>query len=172
MTKPFVIWLCLFAGCLSACVATPSVTPVPSATVSNVAPTQPSPTPVVIENQGWVCFNEYDAGTSALRGTFRPKGCYSSSCTRPLEQKVDVALDGNRSEIRFRTHFTLLDTTVREPEPRSCTADCDGGGRIPFEVSDVKAQSYSVWIGDRNFGTIQVTTSLSITNAICLGESD
>lgn len=171
MSRRFAVLLCLLVGWLSACVAAPTVTAVPTATISS-APASPSPTPIVIENEGEVCFHGYDAAASKLQGTFRPKGCFSSSCTRALEQTVDVTLDRSRSEIRFHTRFVLVDTTVRTPEARSCTADCMGGGQIPFEIGDVSGQRYAVLLGDHSIGELQVTTSLSMTNVTCFGESD
>ena len=125
---------------------------------------------VPIENAGLVCFKEYDAITKKLSGTFRPKGCFSSSCTVPQEQEVDVQLDNSQGALKFVTRFILLDTTVRTTGAPACTADCDGGGEVPFKFADVMSGTYTVILGDREMGSLGVPPTFTEAAGICFGE--
>jgi hypothetical protein len=123
----------------------------------------------ILENAGQICFREFDPSTHELRGAFRPKGCFSSSCTLPLEQKAEVQLDDRQFAIRFTTRFVLKDTAIRAPEA-ACTADCQGGGTANFKISSVKDGNYTIWLGDRKLGNLEVPPNLS--QDICFGEED
>lgn len=167
MLKRSPFWLFLLIIWISACATVPPATPTPSATsVPDATPTLPDST-TIIENAGQICFRAFDNSTKELRGVFSPTGCFSSSCTLPLEQRVDVKLDDSQFAIRFTTRFVLKDTTVRVPEPRTCTADCNGGGTIDFKISGVKGGNYSVWLGNRELGSLEIPPKFPSAEGIC-----
>jgi hypothetical protein len=147
----------LLAGLLTACITpTPTLTP-------------PFQKVLTIENAGKICFRDYNLSTRELGGTFRPKGCFSSSCTVPQAQQVDVQLDNSQGVLKFVTKFVLLDTSVRTP-PKVCTADCDGGGEVPFKFTDVMTGTYTVILGDQKMGNLEVPPIFKEDEGICFGE--
>jgi hypothetical protein len=125
---------------------------------------------VIIENAGLICFKEYDAITGKMAGTFVPQGCFSSSCTRPLEQTVKADLDKGQGTIKFNTKFVLLDTTVRTTGAPACTADCSGGGEVSFQLANVMTGTYTVTLGDQTMGSLDVPPVFSEIEGICFGE--
>jgi hypothetical protein len=154
--RPFTS-LCLLASLLAACSTVPTPSPSPQKAVT-------------IENAGLICFKEYDALTKQLAGTFRPKGCFSSSCTSPLEQTVKAELNKSRGAIILNSKFVLLDLTVRTPGAPACTADCGGGGDIPFKFADVMTGTYTVILGDQEMGSMEVPPVFDKFEGICFGE--
>jgi len=135
----------------------------------------PTPMPVIqkiwtVENAGLICFRNYNLSTRELGGIFRPKGCFSSSCTVPQAQKVDVQLVHSQGALKFVTRFILLDTMVRTPGAPACTADCDGGGEVPFKFADVMTGTYTVILGNREMGSLGVPPTFTEAAGICFGE--
>jgi hypothetical protein len=168
--------LFLLAGCsglprhVTPTVAVTPTPPAPPATqyatpTAAVAPT--SPAPRIVENAGEICFHTYNAETGTLEGIFYPEGCYSSSCTRILEQTAHATWNEQAREIHIESRFVLLDTTVRFPEPRTCNADCGGGGEVSLVLEGLKGNSYRVVLGATTLGVLQ----LSEVNprGLCLG---
>ena len=143
------------------------------------APTPESPTaqitrtprqPLLVIDAGEVCFYAFNEVSRVLAGEFKPRGCYSSSCTQVLEQDVRASVDDGSRTLRFKSRFVLLDTTVTTPEAIPCTADCDGGGRIPFLIGGVTGEKYSVLLGEESLGELTVSEVGRAYNPVCLGE--
>jgi hypothetical protein len=118
---------------------------------------------VLVEDLGEVCFTT-PPGYLNVTGRFRPRGCYSSSGSRPLEQTLSVKVDPDRFRIEFRTSFLIEITPAR-----SFTQDCEGGGMMSFEIGDVEQGVYSIWIGDKRVGKLAVPFA-GATDQLCLGE--
>lgn len=149
--------LLLLAGCSG----------LPRNVTPTVAITQTSPAPRIVENSGEVCFYTFTAETGTLEGKFYPTGCYSSSCTRILEQAANVTWNEQTGEIHIESRFVLLDTTVRFAEPQTCNADCNGGGEVSLVLEDLKGDSYRVVLGTATLGVVQVSEVNS--HGLCLG---
>jgi hypothetical protein len=119
----------------------------------------------VIEDEGVVCFSPFD-NTVEVRGYYAPSGCFSSSCTRPIEESLTVRVDTDASRIQFDTRFVL--TQPYDPVVHGCTLDCDGAGSIQFEIGDIERGTYSVWIGREKLGEIDVPSRVPSGRDICL----
>jgi len=119
----------------------------------------------VIEDEGIVCFRPFD-NTVEVRGYYRPSGCFSSSCTRPIEESLTVRVDTDASRIQFDTCFVLAQPY--DPVVHGCTQDCGGAGSIQFEIGDVEPGTYSVWIGREKLGEIDVPSRVPSGRDICL----
>jgi hypothetical protein len=117
-----------------------------------------------LEDRGQVCFRDGGLNSTAVLGTFRPAGCYSSSASRPLEQSLSVKLDADRFRIEFHTSFlveTILDVIH--------TTDCGGAGEMSFEIGDVEPGVYSIWIGNKRVGELTLPSTGGAGN-LCFGE--
>jgi len=139
-----ICWMSLVSIILVGCTQAPNgtfVSPVPSGAV-------------VVQNEGYICFTEFD-NSLEVRGYFTPRGCFSSSCRRPVQQTVDVQVDTTQFAIRFNTRFVVIDPYAAQGALRGsyvCTDDCGGAGDIQFNIGDVERGTYSVWLGERNLG--------------------
>ena len=51
-----------------------------------------------------------------------------------------------------------------------CTADCDGGGEVPFKFADVMTGTYTVILGNREMGSLGVPPTFTEAAGICFGE--
>lgn len=132
--------LILFVATLTACgqpiqPSPAGPTPAPTATVT------------VFDNQGNICFSDYDPAARVVKGRgFAPK-CWSTSCTQIYDRRVSVVLDGNA--MRFTNHFELRDLTRSGRDAPVCTADCGVEG-VPFSVAGILPDArYDVYLGDR-----------------------
>lgn len=128
--------------------------------------------PIVVENQGQICFNESENSLEAW-GVFKPKGCFSSGCTRPLQQKIDIRVDTTQFTIHFETRFTLIDPLAAKGFQKGsyeCSADCGGAGEIHFDLGDVERGSYAIWLGSRKLGQISFPPEVITGQDICFGE--
>jgi hypothetical protein len=127
---------------------------------------------VIIQNEGYICFHEIENSLEA-RGYFIPKGCFSSSCTRPIRQTIDIMVDTAQFAIRFNTLFVLIDPYAAQGKPRgsyACTDDCGGAGSIQFDIGDLERGTYSVWLGERNLGQISFPPNIITGRDICFGK--
>ncbi len=123
--------------------------------------------PIVVENRGQICFEESDS--VEVSGHFKPQGCFSSSCTQPIEQFVYVKLDNVQNVIQFETRFVLIDP-LAHIENHVCTEDCDGAGRIEFEIGAVDQGVYTIRLGENNLGEINFPPIKITGQDICFGE--
>jgi hypothetical protein len=134
------------------------------------SPSTPStPTPALkvkigyVDNWGDLCFNDYDPSSLVLTGVWLPRGdCFSSSCTRRDEESLTITRTADDRELRFTTHARLVETSGSD---RPCTADCMGGGRVPFTLTQIlPTASYTVWHGANMFGVL----NLAKFSRVCL----
>jgi hypothetical protein len=116
-----------------------------------------------IEDAGQVCFMG-GPNSVAVRGSFAPRGCYSTSASRPLEQTLSLKVDPDQLRIEFHTSF-LIETMLGVIQ----TTDCSSEGTISFNVGEVDAGVYSIWIGNRNVGKLSLP-STGGTDDRCFGE--
>lgn len=143
------LWLPLLAVCATSSNGPPS---------QSIADTRV----ILIENDGVVCFWEL-YNTLEVRGYFSPAGCYSSFGTSPLEQSLSVKLDPKQYRIEFDTRFVVLVNSAR-----SWTGDCCGAGLVSFDLGNVPRGRYSVWLGERRLGSVQIPAK-SQEHLTCLG---
>ncbi|CAG0936514.1 hypothetical protein TFLX_05393 [Thermoflexales bacterium] len=163
MKKRLFVLLLLLASLLTACnTPTPTLAPTPT-------PTPPPRKTWTIENAGWICFREYDLFTHELGGVFRPKGCFSSTCTRRQEEKVDVELDGSNMALKFVTKFVVLDIATHTPQEQVCSADCNSD-EMAFKLADVMTGTYAAMLGDQKMGSLEVPPTFIQVGGICFGE--
>ncbi len=104
----------------------------------------------VIENEGTIYFENLTSSIELIARA-HPEGCFSSSCTRPLEQSGSVRIDTERFALHFETQFVL-----QRDIGGACTADCGGGGHIEFRIGDVERGVYTVWLGHKKLGQLEV----------------
>ncbi len=155
-------WVIFVCVALAGCAPNPATTDAP----------QLSGDPLAIQNEGYICFREYDDALH-VEGYFIPKGCFSSSCTRPIQQSVDIKVDTTRFTIRFNTLFVVIDPFAAQGLERgsyACTEDCAGAGIIKFVIGDVDRGTYAVWLGERNLGQISFPPDTITGRDICFGE--
>ena len=141
---------------LSSACGAPTITPPPQKTW-------------VVENAGWICFREYDPLTRELGGIFRPKGCFSSTCTRRQEEKVDTKLDSNQKTLKFVTEVVVIDIATHTPQEQVCSADCNSDD-IAFKFADVVTGTYMVLLGEQELGQLAVPPTFTEFEGICFGE--
>jgi len=120
---------------------------------------------VIVRNDGQICFDEM-ANSNVVRGAFRPKGCFSSSCTRTLAQSVRIRVKPEEFRIEFSTFFVLAGPA----EPVACTRDCNGARTIQFDIADIDSGVYAIWLGDSNLGSLNVPPDSITSEAVCFGE--
>lgn len=141
--------------------------------IQPVAPTQtPSPVIIVVENEGGMCFTKYEVATHELKGTFRPKGCFSSNCTSLLESKFDAKLVPQEAAMRFSGRFVIKDSTQRTSGANACRTDCTGAGAYDFVFTPVATGTlYGIWVGERKTGEFRVpydVPPIRIGSPICI----
>jgi hypothetical protein len=161
-------WAIFFFVALAGCAPSPDRTDATDATDASPL----SGDPLYIQNEGYLCFSEY-ADALLARGYFIPKGCFSSSCTRPIQQSIDIKVDTASFAIRFNTLFVVIDPFAAQRLQRgsyACTEDCGGAGIIKFEIGDVERGNYTVWLGERNLGRISFPPETITGRDSCFGE--
>jgi hypothetical protein len=137
-----------------------SLLPTPLPTLTNT---------ITIENEGIVCFQEYE-NSSTIDGYFQPRGCFSSSCWQLVEKSLTVRVIEDKGQLRFYTRVTLREFSIINGEYMACTADCSHVGDINFSLSNVPRKKYSVWLGEKQIGEFsnaQKTVTRPIT---CMGQ--
>jgi hypothetical protein len=107
---------------------------------------------VVIENEGQICFLRCKPCLD-LQAEFRPRGCFSSSCTEVQEHSVTGRVDAVSSVIQVDARFVVL--TKAGSYPR-CTEDCGGAGSATVHFGEVREGTYSVWLGREKVGELVV----------------
>ena len=77
-----------------------------------------------------------------------------------------MKLDSDLSRFTFHASFLIERTPAR-----SFTGDCEGGGEMSFELGDVEAGVYSIWIGDEEVGKLHIPSPRARNpSPICFGE--
>jgi hypothetical protein len=110
---------------------------------------------IVVENRGEMCFQIDDQGN--MMASVKPEGCFSTTCTRPVQQVGKVMVDRRDFKIRFETRFVLAETS-RFPLP--CIENCAGGGRLDFNLGVLEVGDHSLWHGGIGIGKLKVFSGL------------
>jgi len=158
--------LSLLAVILLACTSQVQQT-VPASLPSTPLPTLTNTT--TIENEGVVCFQEYE-NSSTVDGYFQPRGCFSSSCWQLIEKSVKVRVLEDENQLRFYTRVTLRDFSIINGEHVECTADCSHVGDINFSLSNVPRKKYSVWLGEKQIGEFSNMQKAITQPTTCMGQ--
>jgi len=101
-----------------------------------------------IEDWGQICFWP---DVDGLYASVAPKGCYSTTCTRPTLQTGTAIVDVQNRKIQLAARFVLVQTS-RFPLP--CINNCSGGGTIQFKLDPLIPNDYEVWFGDLKVGEV------------------
>lgn len=133
------------------------------------APALPPQKTWIVENAGWICFREYDLSTGELDGIFRPKGCFSSTCTRRQEAKVGTTLDSDQKILRSVTRVVVIGIATHTPQEQVCSADCNSDD-VAFQFADVVTGTYTVMLGDQELGKLEVPPTFKEIEGVCFGE--
>jgi hypothetical protein len=120
-----------------------------------------------IENEGVLCFNEYE-NSSTVEGNFSPRGCFSSSCYELVEKSLNIQVDEGKNQIRFHTKVSINDFSKRNG---ICTTDCGGAGQIPFILTNVPRGNYTIWLGENQIGEFSNTLKKVSKPTTCLGQA-
>ena len=104
----------------------------------------------IIEDWERICFWS-DVG--GIYAAVSPKGCYSTTCTRPKLQAGTAFVDSRAYKISLETRF-VLEETWRFPLP--CTENCAGGGTVQFNLDDLIPNNYEVWFKDKKVGELMI----------------
>lgn len=92
---------------------------------------------IIVENQGEICFRVEEDGD--MIASVSPGGCFSTTCTRQVQQVGKVMIDHHDFELKFETRFVLAETS-RFPLP--CIHNCSGGGMIDFNLGLMEVGDY------------------------------
>jgi hypothetical protein len=107
-----------------------------------------------VEDWGKVCFWQDQDG---IYGSISPKGCYSSTCTRIVQQAGTAVVNLQGQAIALTGRFVLASTS-RFPLP--CSGDCLGGGAVQFRIDGLIPNDYEVWFGDQRLGQVKIFSGL------------
>jgi hypothetical protein len=116
-----------------------------------------------IEDWEQICFRVEKGNVYA---SVSPKGCYSTSCTRPRFQTGTAIV--NQEEIRLETTFALSKNS-RFPLP--CVDNCAGGGSVQFNLGSLTPNEYTVWFRNDEVGHLKVFSGRS-TPSQCFNNED
>jgi hypothetical protein len=125
---------------------------------------RPSPPVGIIEDWKQICFWP-DAG--GVYAAVSPKGCFSSTCTRPTYQMGTAIVDVKDYKIQLETRFVLVETS-RFPLP--CIDNCAGGGTVQFNLGPLIPNDYEVWFRDEKVGKLAVYSG-RVTPRQCITSS-
>lgn len=115
------------------------------------------PGDVVRENEAVVCFRrEMHGAYPAIVARVTTLYCLSSSCTERFVQQAHIDVHEQGRVILVTSKFIYRDTRVNGVQ---CTADCSGGGVVTVPLGDILPARYTVWIGDRRAGEIDVPST-------------
>lgn len=113
------------------------------------------PTPAgVIYDYKRICFW---ADVDGINAAVSPKGCYSTTCTKPKYQAGTAIVDAQEYKIQLETQFVLVETS-RFPLP--CIENCAGGGTVNFNLGALIPNDYEVWFRDKKVGELMVFSGL------------
>lgn len=104
----------------------------------------------IIEDWGQICFWP---DVDGLYVSVSPKGCYSTSCTRPKLQTGTAIVDVQSRRIQLEARSVLVETS-RFPLP--CVDNCSGGGNVQFKLDPLIPNDYEVWFGDLKVGVVNI----------------
>jgi hypothetical protein len=105
-----------------------------------------------------ICFHSDMDGITAV---VSPKGCFSTTCTRPKVQAGTAIIDSQKYKIQLETQFLLVETS-RFPLP--CIENCAGGGTVKFRLGHLIPNRYEVWFRDEKVGDLDIYSGLPTPN--------
>ena len=124
------------------------------------------PTPVgIIDDWKSICFWPDDGGISAA---ISPRGCFSTTCTRPQYQAGTAIVDVQNYRIQLEARFVVVKAS-RFPLP--CTENCAGGGTVQFNLGSLIPNDYQVWFQDEQVGKLHVYSG-RVTPRQCINRQD
>ncbi len=103
-----------------------------------------------------------------LYAAISPKGCYSTTCTRPVLQEGTAIVDMAARKIQLTSRFVLAKTS-RFPLP--CIENCAGGGTVHFVLEDLIPNDYEVWFRDEKVGMLKIYSGRP-TPRQCFGSAE
>ena len=104
----------------------------------------------IVDDWEQICFWPDVGGVYAA---VSPKGCYSTTCTRPTLQSGTAIVDLQEYKIQLETRFVLVETS-RFPLP--CIENCAGGGTVQFRLGDLIPNDYEVWFREIKVGELMI----------------
>jgi hypothetical protein len=104
----------------------------------------------ITDDWGQICFWPDADG---LYAAVSPKGCYSTSCTRPKLQSGTAIVDIQNHKIQLETRFVLVKASHF---PLPCADNCDGGGVVQFKLEPLIPNDYAVWFRDEKVGNLMI----------------
>lgn len=105
----------------------------------------------VVENWGTICFWYDDVGN--IQASVSPEGCYSTTCTRPIQQVGSAIVHEQDFIIDLESRF-VLEETSRFPLP--CIENCAGGGTVSFVLGELAVGDYEVRFRDEIVGELMI----------------
>lgn len=105
----------------------------------------------IIENWGEICFWYDDVGS--IIAAVSPEGCYSTTCTLPIQQVGSAVVNEQNFTIHLETRFVLKETS-RFPLP--CIENCEGGGTVSFVLGGLSVGDYEVRFRDEKVGELMI----------------
>lgn len=109
------------------------------------------PTPGgIIEDWERICFW---SGEEGILASISPRGCYSTTCTRPILQSGTAIVDVREYTIQLETRFVLAKTS-RFPLP--CIDNCAGGGTVQFNLGPLVPNDYDVLFRGKKVGELMI----------------
>lgn len=111
-----------------------------------------------IDDYERICFwSDVDGIIAAVS----PKGCFSTTCTRPKYQVGTAIIDTQEYKIQLKTQFILVEAS-RFPLP--CTENCAGGSTVQFHLGHLIPNRYEVWFRDQKVGELDIFSGLPTLN--------
>ena len=104
----------------------------------------------IIEDYEQICFWPDEGGIYAA---ISPKGCYSTTCTRPTLQAGTAIVDVQDYKIKLESRFVLVEAS-RFPLP--CIENCAGGGTVQFNLGNLIPNDYKLWFRDEMVGELMI----------------
>ena len=108
----------------------------------------------IIEDWEKICFWPDESG---IHVAVSPKGCYSTTCTRPTLQAGTAIINLQEYDIRFESRFVIVETS-RFPLP--CTENCAGGGTVQFNLGNLIPNNYDVRFRDDFVGELSIFSGI------------
>ena len=92
-----------------------------------------------------------------MRAAVSPKGCYSTTCNRPVSQSGSAVVDQDQFKIFTNARFVITETS-RFPLP--CVDNCSGGGTVHLDLGQLQVGQYEIWYANNLAGELNVYSGL------------
>jgi hypothetical protein len=126
--------------------------------------------PILIENEGFVCFhiNRYEPDQLRISLQTDQHHCFSSGCTDVFERTGALTIDQATFAIQITSRFVAAHQKAAGQEPKICALDCGGAGMLLFNRPLPDPGSYTVILGEEAIGTIMIEGDLLPYGPQCL----